>query len=126
MSTIEAGQVLLNAPPTEVLPEFYYKSTGHGPNKNRQTQCQIHQVLEDSSGRLYAPDFGSDRVWILQRRDTELDICGWLQCPPGAGPRHAAINRDGEWSFKPSKDFLIYSRENVVCCWRTLARDYRI
>jgi 6-phosphogluconolactonase (cycloisomerase 2 family) len=92
----ELGQVLLEGSPrTEILPAFRYKAIRHGPNEIRQTQCRIHQILEDQAGRLYAPDFGSDRVWILYRNETGFEICGWLQCPPGSGSRHAVITRDG-------------------------------
>ncbi|KAL4749217.1 hypothetical protein BDW72DRAFT_195038 [Aspergillus terricola var. indicus] len=84
---------------TEILPDFPYASACHGPNrKDRQRQCHVHQVLEDRQGQLYAPDLGSDRVWILsQRKDEtklELEISGWLQCPPGTGPRHAVLAPD--------------------------------
>ncbi|KAL4736404.1 Lactonase, 7-bladed beta-propeller-domain-containing protein [Aspergillus similis] len=83
---------------TEILPDFPYASAGHGPNRDRQRQCHVHQVLEDRHGRLYAPDLGSDRIWILSRRmdetKLELEICGWLQCPPGTGPRHAVLSPD--------------------------------
>lgn len=93
--TDEAGLLLADEPRTEVLPEFPYKATGHGPNKVRQGQLHAHQILEDSRGLLYAPDLGSDRVWILRRDQKKLEICGWLQCPPGMGPRHAVITPDG-------------------------------
>ncbi|KAL4893489.1 putative isomerase YbhE [Aspergillus ambiguus] len=53
---------------TEILPKFPYESVGQ--------------------------DLGSDRVWILHRDGMELDICGWLQCPPGTGPRHAVLTPD--------------------------------
>ncbi|KAL4812325.1 Lactonase, 7-bladed beta-propeller-domain-containing protein [Aspergillus spinulosporus] len=83
---------------TEILPDFPYTFAGHGPNRGRQRQCHVHQVLEDRLGRLYAPDLGSDRIWILSRRKNEtkleLEICGWLQCPPGTGPRHAVLTPD--------------------------------
>lgn len=53
-------------------------------------------MLEDQRGMLYAPDLGADRVWILRRNGAaELEICGWLQCPPGTGPRHAVLSPDG-------------------------------
>lgn len=68
---------------------------GHGPNKGRQRQCHPHQVLEDRRGLLYCPDLGSDRVWIFRREKTKLEVCGWLQCPPGTGARHAVLTPDG-------------------------------
>ncbi|KAJ9144538.1 hypothetical protein NKR23_g5969 [Pleurostoma richardsiae] len=68
----KAGLLLSNDPRTELLPEFPYKLVGHGPNE----------------------DLGSDRVWILRRLHMNLEICGWLQCPPGTGSRHAKFTPD--------------------------------
>ncbi|RMJ05056.1 hypothetical protein CDV36_014277 [Fusarium kuroshium] len=79
---------------TELLLDFPYKAAGHGPNKGRQQQCHLHQVLEDKRGLLYAPDLGADRVWILTRNNLELEVYGWLQCPPGTGARHAVFTPD--------------------------------
>ena len=55
----------------------------------------MHQVLEDKKGLLYAPDLGADRVWVLSRNGAELEVQGWLQCPPGTGARHAVLTPDG-------------------------------
>ncbi|KAK2600062.1 hypothetical protein QQS21_005226 [Conoideocrella luteorostrata] len=88
------GLLLKDAPRTELLLEFPYGATGHGPNKGRQQQCHVHQVLEDKRGFLYAPDLGADRVWILSRDETKLEVCGWLQCSPGTGARHAVLTPD--------------------------------
>ncbi|KAF2153603.1 putative isomerase YbhE [Myriangium duriaei CBS 260.36] len=91
--TKKADAILLaDSPREEVKPEFPYKSDGHGPNIRRQQQCHIHQILEDKNGLLYAPDLGSDRVWIFRRNGMKLDQAGLLQCPPGTGPRHAVFN----------------------------------
>ncbi|KAL4947607.1 putative isomerase YbhE [Aspergillus filifer] len=88
--------LLTDAPRQEVLPDFPYAATeqGHGPNKGRQRQCHAHQILEDQRSNIYAPDLGSDRVWILRRDDAKLEISGWLQCPPGTGPRHGVLSPD--------------------------------
>ncbi|KAI9147454.1 6-hydroxynicotinate 3-monooxygenase [Paramyrothecium foliicola] len=90
----ENGLLLTDAQRSELLPDFPYKSIGHGPNKVRQGQCHVHQILEDSRGLLYAPDLGSDRVWIISRDRMRMEIGGWLQCPPGTGPRHAVFSPD--------------------------------
>lgn len=87
--------LLAEAPRTEVFPIFPYESVQHGPNESRQRQNHVHQMIEDTSGLLYAPDLGSDRVWILQRDGMKLDVSGWLQCPSGTGPRHAVLSPDG-------------------------------
>ena len=50
---------------------------------------------------LYMPDLGSDRVWVVKREGASgLKIHGYLQAPPGAGPRHAVLSLDGE-SYQP-------------------------
>ncbi|KAJ0104375.1 hypothetical protein J7T55_011159 [Diaporthe amygdali] len=54
----------------------------------------LSTVLEDRRGLLYCPDLGSDRVWIFRREKTKLEVCGWLQCPPGTGARHAVLTPD--------------------------------
>ncbi|KAL2410964.1 hypothetical protein ABEF95_002794 [Exophiala dermatitidis] len=92
--TDREGLLLTDASRTEVFPQFAYKSVEHGPNKGRQRQCHVHQILEDKRGLLYAPDLGSDRVWIFQRDGMNLEVCGWLQCPGGTGARHAAFRPD--------------------------------
>lgn len=95
-STSEKNKILLSdAPRTEVMPPFPYLSLGHGPDEGRQRQCHIHQIIEDKNGLLYALDLGSDRVWILHGGKADLQVCGWLQCPPGTGPRHAVFARNG-------------------------------
>ncbi|KAF2675736.1 putative isomerase YbhE [Lentithecium fluviatile CBS 122367] len=85
------GSRLEDTPRTEIIPEFPYNEAGHGPNLGRQWQYHPHQVIGDKRGLLYVPDLGSDRVWIVRRDGTKLDICGWLQCPAGSGPRHAVL-----------------------------------
>ncbi|CAG9957142.1 unnamed protein product [Clonostachys rosea f. rosea IK726] len=89
--TEPTGLLFADTPRTEIFPEFPYKALGHGPNEGRQRQCHVHQVLEDKRGFLYAPDLGADRVWILKRDQMKLDRCGWLQCLPGTGARHAVF-----------------------------------
>lgn len=91
----EDGILLDDAPRTELFPQFPYQAVGHGPNKVRQRQCHLHQVLEDKNGLIYAPDLGADRVWILERSQMTLTVIGWLQCPPGTGARHAVFSPDG-------------------------------
>ncbi|OTB04028.1 hypothetical protein M426DRAFT_262522 [Hypoxylon sp. CI-4A] len=88
------GLVFENSPQTEVFPQFPYQSVQHGPNEGRQRQCHVHQVIESAKGLLYAPDLGSDRVWIFRRVEMKLGLWGWLQCPPGTGPRHGVISPD--------------------------------
>ncbi|KAF2014258.1 putative isomerase YbhE [Aaosphaeria arxii CBS 175.79] len=94
--TDDHSPLLSDEPRTEIFPEFPYRDVGHGPNKARQQQCHVHQIL-DGRGTLYAPDLGSDRVWIIRRSGSvQVDITGWLQCPPGTGARHAVIVPDNQ------------------------------
>jgi len=54
-------------------------------------------VIEGEGGKLYVPDLGNDRVWIVKRDgESGLKVDGWLQANEGAGPRHAAFSKDGE------------------------------
>lgn len=92
----KSKEVLIESlPRTELFPPFTYQSVGHGPDHDRQRQCHPHQIIESSSGLLYVPDLGADRVWVIKRDVMKLEICGWLQCPPGTGPRHAAMSPQG-------------------------------
>jgi 6-phosphogluconolactonase (cycloisomerase 2 family) len=105
---------------------------GHGPNQGRQRQCHIHQVLEDKTGLLYAPDLGADRVWLFARKGTQLEVSGWLQCPPGTGARHAVLTPDGtlpsviqSLPLKRRAD-IFKIRDDPVCHRRTLTQCYRL
>lgn len=67
------------------------------PNKERQDSSHPHEVVEGPNGFLYVPDLGSDRIWIVEREGADgLAIKGHLECPGGAGPRHATVSRGGE------------------------------
>jgi 6-phosphogluconolactonase (cycloisomerase 2 family) len=66
------------------------------PNKERQDTSHPHQIVEGEGGVLYVPDLGSDRIWLVKREgESELQITGYLQAPPGAGPRHVCLTQDG-------------------------------
>jgi 6-phosphogluconolactonase (cycloisomerase 2 family) len=99
LSTTSNSALLAGTDRTEVFPVFPYTLFGHGPDKIRQRQCHLHQVLEDKRGLLFVVDLGSDRIWIYRRNGIGLDQCGWLQCPAGSGPRHAVMTPDGEYLF---------------------------
>lgn len=49
---------------------------------------------------MYVPDLGSDRIWIVRKAagegEVQLEICGEMRFPGGAGPRHAALSPDGK------------------------------
>ncbi|WWD16055.1 hypothetical protein CI109_100480 [Kwoniella shandongensis] len=78
---------------------FVYKDT-KAPNPERQDAAHAHQVIEGEGGLLYVPDLGSDRVWVVEREGASgLAIKGWLQAPPGVGPRHAVISPNGKYLY---------------------------
>ncbi|WWC60726.1 uncharacterized protein I303_103302 [Kwoniella dejecticola CBS 10117] len=79
------------------LLHFPYPYEGQTPpNKDRQQANHLHQVIEGEGGKLYCSDLGADRIWIVQRKgESGLELSGWLQCPPGSGPRHAVLSADG-------------------------------
>jgi 6-phosphogluconolactonase (cycloisomerase 2 family) len=71
------------------------------PNPTRQDTSHPHQVIEGEGGKLYVPDLGNDRIWIVKREgESGLKVDGYLQSNEGAGPRHAALSTDGG-SFPP-------------------------
>lgn len=78
--------------------DFPYSDSGKGPDAERQEKPHAHHILEGEGGKLYVCDLGSDRVWVIEREgEVGLKVVGWLQCPGGAGPRHAVLGPDGEW-----------------------------
>ncbi|WVF72106.1 hypothetical protein IAT40_006918 [Kwoniella sp. CBS 6097] len=94
---------------------FVYKDK-EAPNPERQDASHAHQVLEGENGTLYVPDLGSDRVWVIEREgESGLKIKGWLQAPPGTGPRHAVISKDGKHMYvltELTSDILVFSLDN--------------
>ncbi|OCF45438.1 hypothetical protein I317_00684 [Kwoniella heveanensis CBS 569] len=91
---------------------FVYKDQ-ESPNPERQDASHAHQVLEGENGIIYVPDLGSDRVWVIEREgESGLKIKGWLQAPPGTGPRHAVISKDGKHMYvltELTSDVLVFS-----------------
>ncbi len=82
----------------------FVRLTGSGPNPERQTHPYIHSIYLDPQNRFaYACDLGSDHVWLFdfdaQRGTLVLDKSGSGQVPPGSGPRHLAISRDGKFLY---------------------------
>lgn len=80
--------------PLLTLP-FVYESQ-IAPNVTRQEASHAHHVVEGSNGTLYVSDLGNDRIWVVKREgESGLAIKGYLQAPPGTGPRHSLISKDG-------------------------------
>jgi 6-phosphogluconolactonase len=80
--------------------------TGSGPNKQRQEKSHAHCGEFDPSGTyFYIPDLGSDQVWVYEYRkdnpdsDPKTTEVGTIKLPPGAGPRHIHISKDGKLAY---------------------------
>ncbi|WRT67228.1 uncharacterized protein IL334_004194 [Kwoniella shivajii] len=103
----------LSSSPSELLHfPFLYKD-GNAPNPERQDTPHAHQVIEGEPGRLYVCDLGNDRIWVIQKKgEKTLEIAGWLQAPPGTGPRHATFSADGKHLYvltELTSDVLVFS-----------------
>jgi 6-phosphogluconolactonase len=78
--------------------------TGSSVNPDRQKGPHAHAVTPDPSGTfLYAPDLGLDQV-LIYRIDAAAGTIApaappFAAVPPGAGPRHIAIGRDGKHAY---------------------------
>ncbi|WVR05152.1 hypothetical protein IAU60_002164 [Kwoniella sp. DSM 27419] len=100
-----------SASPLLELPFVYKDQTA--PNPERQDAAHAHQVIEGDNGILYVPDLGGDRIWVVERQgESGLTIKGWLQAPPGTGPRHAVISKDGKHMYvltELTSDILVFS-----------------
>lgn len=73
---------------------FTYKDQ-EAPNPPRQDTPHPHQVVEGSGGKLYVPDLGSDKIWVIKRKgESALEIEGYYESPPGTGPRHMVLSHD--------------------------------
>lgn len=82
--------------PLLILPFVYESQTA--PNVKRQEASHAHHVVEGRNGILYVSDLGNDRIWIVKREgESGLAIKGYLQAPPGTGPRHSLISKDGAY-----------------------------
>ncbi|MCU0375070.1 MAG: lactonase family protein [Chitinophagaceae bacterium] len=75
-----------------------YKYEGTGPNKQRQEKPHVHQALFSFQGHvLWVTDLGADKVTAYVTLIGELPGDSIIfQLPPGAGPRHLAVNETGK------------------------------
>ena len=71
------------------------------PKLSPDSVPHAHGVFFSNDGKeLYAPDLGSDRVWIYSMQESGAimqENC--ILLPPMSGPRHMAISRDGQSSY---------------------------
>lgn len=80
-----------------------------GPNKERQDGPHAHWIETSAGNRFaYVTDLGLDRVLIykfdadlgrLSRPDPSQPEAFQAALPPGAGPRHLAFSRDGNFMY---------------------------
>jgi 6-phosphogluconolactonase len=77
---------------------------GSSVNPDRQKGPHAHAVTPDPSGTfLYAPDLGLDQV-LIYRIDAKAGTIApatppFAAIPPGSGPRHIAIGKDGKHAY---------------------------
>jgi 6-phosphogluconolactonase len=77
---------------------------GSSVNPGRQKGPHAHAATPDPSGKfLYVPDLGLDQV-LVYRIDAAAGTIApatppFTAIPPGSGPRHIAISRDGKHAY---------------------------
>ncbi|WWC89948.1 uncharacterized protein L201_004877 [Kwoniella dendrophila CBS 6074] len=102
--------------PSELLKFEYLYKDGNAPNPERQDTPHAHQVIEGENNTLYVCDLGNDRIWVIEKKGLNtLSIKGWLQAPPGTGPRHATFSKDGKHLYvltELTSDVLVFSLES--------------
>ncbi|KAM0321408.1 hypothetical protein ACHAQA_010124 [Verticillium albo-atrum] len=91
-----------------------------GPNKERQDQPRVHQVVRETSGRFFAAnDLGTDTVLLLDSADDSFDIANPVRVEPaGCGPRHGV--------FVPAADGKTASHYVLVCEMLNLLQVFEV
>jgi 6-phosphogluconolactonase len=85
-------------------PSSFVQHKGSSVNPDRQKGPHAHAATADPSGRfLYVPDLGLDQV-LIYRIDAKAGTIApaappFAAVPPGSGPRHIAISRDGRHAY---------------------------
>ena len=85
-------------------PSSFVQHKGSSVNPDRQKGPHAHAATPDPSGRfLYVPDLGLDQV-LIYRIDAKAGTIApatppFAAIPPGSGPRHIAISRDGKHAY---------------------------
>ncbi|WVO23518.1 uncharacterized protein IAS62_004873 [Cryptococcus decagattii] len=102
--------------PLLTLPFVYESQTA--PNVTRQEASHAHHVVEGTNGTLYVSDLGNDRIWVVKREgESGLAIKGYLQAPPGTGPRHSLISKDEKYLYcltELTNEILVFPLTNPV------------
>ncbi len=71
------------------------------PKVSQESVPHAHGVFFSRDGKkLYAPDLGSDRIWVYDmKKDGAIRQEGSIILPPLSGPRHMAMSMDGKTAF---------------------------
>lgn len=105
---VENGRVL---PAVQHIPH-----TGSGPNKMRQAEAHVHQiVLSPDEREAFVCDLGADRVAVYAReKDGRLRETGSIPAPAGSGPRHLLFSSPDAFYLVGEVDSTVsfYRREN--------------
>ena len=84
------------------VPSDVIQDQGSGPMPE-QKGPHVHCVIPSADGRyIYSSDLGIDEILIYTVTDSGKMLPAeipYVKSPPGAGPRHFAIDRDGRFAF---------------------------
>jgi 6-phosphogluconolactonase len=76
---------------------------GSGPNPARQKEPHAHCSFFDPTGKFaLTVDLGVDLIWVWSFDPATGAVAaakGHIKTPPGSGPRHIAIARDGKFAY---------------------------
>jgi 6-phosphogluconolactonase len=83
---------------------------GGGPVKGRQDDAHVHSTVFTPDGRyLFAQDLGNDKLYEYRyTNDGSRGLLspvpeGYLQMPPGSGPRHLVFAPNGHYAYLTSE-----------------------
>lgn len=83
---------------------------GGGPVKGRQDNAHVHSTVFAPDGRyLFAQDLGADKLYEYRyTSDGSRGLLsptpeGYLQMPPGSGPRHLIFGASGRYAYLTSE-----------------------
>jgi 6-phosphogluconolactonase len=116
----------------------FTQHTGTGPNKERQEGPHAHWIATSPDNRFaLAVDLGLDEVLVYRFDASKGSLAPndppFAKVSPGAGPRHLAFQRDGEFAYVLSEidsDVTVFAYEqskgtlSALQTISTLPRDY--
>ncbi|UYQ91021.1 lactonase family protein [Chitinophaga horti] len=81
------------------------EQTGSGPNKSRQSEPHVHQVVFSPDGKqVFVPDLGTDKIMMYDFTPSAEKPLSPSKQPfatiaPGGGPRHFTFHPDGKHAY---------------------------